>query len=100
MAYDPQPIDTSGVDLPKDLLALTERLARHAHEVWARQRIADGWRYGPHRDDANRLHPSLIPYDELSQAERQYDRNAALETLRAIMALGYRVIPPRSEGDA
>lgn len=93
----PDPIDTDGVALPRELLDLTERLARHAHAVWQRQRLADGWRYGPERNDARREHPSLVPYDELSDAERQYDRNAALETLRAVLALGYRIVPPDEE---
>lgn len=88
------PIDTSGVEIPASLRNLTEALARHAHEVWARQRVAEGWRYGPERDDARRLHPCLVPYDELPDSERQYDRNAALETLRAVIALGYRIFPP------
>lgn len=91
MSYEPRPVDTSGVELPPELLALTERLAEHAHDVWARQRLADGWRYGPKRDDARREHPSLIPYDQLSEAEKVYDRNAALETLKLIVALGYRI---------
>ena len=88
------PIDTRGTDVPPDLLALTETLARHAHEVWQQQRHADGWRFGPQRDDARRLHPSMVPYEELPESERQYDRNAALETLRAVIALGYRIVPP------
>ncbi len=94
MTPSPIPIDTSDIALPSELLALTETLARHAHEVWQRQRLADGWTFGPERDDARRLHPSLVPYDELSDSERQYDRNAAMETLRAVIALGYRILPP------
>lgn len=90
----PTSIDTRGVELPGELLALTELLARHAHDVWQRQRLADGWQYGPARDDERRQHPSLVPYDDLSEAERQYDRNAALETLRAMIALGYRIERP------
>jgi ryanodine receptor 2 len=92
-SYQPTPIDTSGVTLPPEILALTERLAEHAHDVWARQRLQDGWTWGPARDDAARRHPCLVPYQELSQQERQYDRNAALDTLKAIIALGYRVAP-------
>lgn len=95
----PDPVDTRHVELPADLLALTETLARHAHAVWQRQRLADGWRYGPARDDQRRLHPSLVSYEELSEDERQYDRNAALETLRAIVALGYRILPPDSAAE-
>jgi hypothetical protein len=88
-AYEPRPIDTSKVKLTEDILELTEHLAENAHAVWARQRLADGWRYGPRRDDARKEHPSLVPYAELSESEKQYDRNAALETLKAVIALGY-----------
>jgi hypothetical protein len=82
---------TAGVLLSPDILELTEQLARHAHAVWARQRLADGWKYGPRRDDAAREHPCLVPYEQLPDSEKQYDRNAALETLKAILALGYRI---------
>jgi ryanodine receptor 2 len=92
MSYQPQPIDTAAVTLPGELLQLTERLAEHAHDVWARQRLADGWTYGPQREDARKEHPCLVPYDQLPESEKQYDRNAALETIKAILALGYRVV--------
>lgn len=94
MNYTPAPIDTSRVILGQDLLALTELLARNAHEVWARQRLADGWRHGPRRDDAAREHPGLVPYDQLPEAEKEYDRHTAMETLKAITALGYRIEKP------
>ena len=89
--YQPRPIDTSHVVLPPALLALVERLAENAHDVWARQRLADGWTWGPVRDDRARQHPCLVPYDVLPEAEKQYDRNAALETLKTVVALGYRI---------
>lgn len=91
MTYQPKPIDTSSVTLPEDLLALTERLAENAHDIWARQRIAEGWTYGPNRDDAAKKHPDLVPYCQLPEPEKEYDRNAAMETLKAIVALGYRI---------
>jgi hypothetical protein len=89
--YEPKPIDTSRVKLSGDILELTELLARNAHDIWARQRLADGWRHGPQRNDAKKEHPSLVPYEELSESEKEYDRSAALETLKAMIALGYRV---------
>ena len=89
--YEPRPIDTSRVKLSGDILQLTELLARNAHDIWARQRLAEGWRLGPRRDDAKKEHPSLVPYEELSESEKEYDRSAALETLKAIIAMGYRV---------
>jgi hypothetical protein len=89
--YDPSAIDTSDVSLPENLRPLVERLAEHNHDVWARQRIAEGWVLGPTRDDRSKSHPDLVPYGELSDGEKQYDRNSVVETLKAIIALGYQV---------
>lgn len=91
MPYQPKPLDTSAVALPEELVALTEYLAENAHDLWAAQRMADGWQYGPQRDDARKLHPCLVPYSDLPDAEKQYDRSAAMETLKAILLLGYRI---------
>lgn len=96
MEYEPAPLDTSQVRLTEDIRELTELLAKNTHDVWARQRISDGWRYGPQRDDQRKEHPGLVPYEQLSDAEQEYDRQTALETLKAIIALGYRVSKPRS----
>jgi RyR domain-containing protein len=89
--YVPEPRDTSDVVLPRSIEALTEMLARNAHENWARQRMADGWSYGPRRDDAKKEHPSLVPYEDLSEQEKEYDRRTAMETVKTILALGYRI---------
>ncbi len=89
MTYQPRPIDTTAIVLPADLLELTERLAENAHDIWARARMREGWSLGSARDDARKLHPDLVPYQDLPEQEKQYDRNAALETLKAIVALGY-----------
>ena len=94
MRYEPVVIDTSDVRLSDNILDLTERLARNAHAIWARQRLIDGWKYGPRRDDARKEHPCLVAYDQLPDSEKQYDRNAAMETLKAIVALGYRIEAP------
>jgi hypothetical protein len=88
-------LDTSQVRLTEDIRELTELLAKNTHDVWARQRLSDGWRYGPQRDDKRKEHPGLVPYEELTDAEQEYDRQTALETLKAIIALGYRVSKPR-----
>ncbi|MEW6249094.1 MAG: RyR domain-containing protein [Planctomycetota bacterium] len=99
MTYEPRPIDTARVALPADLLELTERLAENAHDIWARQRLAEGWTYGPARDDARKQHPDLVPYADLTDAEKEYDRRAAMETLKAILALGYRIAAPPRRAD-
>ncbi|MEA3411594.1 MAG: RyR domain-containing protein [Pseudomonadota bacterium] len=89
--YHPEPIDTAEIQLPESLLALTERLAGNVHDHWARDRMNDGWSWGPERNDAEKRHPCLVPYDELPESEREYDRTTAMETLKAIIALGYRI---------
>lgn len=91
MKYEPKPIDTAGVTLSADVLKLTEQLAENTHEVWAKTRIEQGWTFGPVRDDANKRHPCLVPYSELPESERVFDRNTAMETLKAVVALGYIV---------
>lgn len=95
MTYKPEPIDTRRVELSPEIGQLTERLAENAHDHWAQQRLADGWTYGPQRDDAQKRHPCLVPYAELPDSEKVYDRKSAMETLKAIVALGYRIEKPR-----
>ena len=94
MNYEPLPIDVSAAELPAELAELSEKLARNNHEIWARQRIADGWRYGPARDDALKEHPCLVPYDQLPEHERTYDRVIATGMLRTLLALGFRIEKP------
>lgn len=89
--YQPTPINTSDIHLSPEILELAELLAKNVHEVWSAGRIADGWSYGEFRNDAERKHPCLIPYEELSESERAYDRNTAMETLRLIVKLGYKI---------
>lgn len=89
--YTPNPLDASGVQLPEGLEQLVEKMARNVHEVWAAGRVADGWAWGPVRDDALKHHPCLIPYEELPESEREYDRYTAVETLKLILSLGYRI---------
>lgn len=92
MTYKPAPIDVSHIELSPEIRGLTEQLAKNAHEVWAQERIAQGWRFGSERNDRRKEHPSLIPYESLPESEKIYDRNTAMGTLKAVQALGYRVL--------
>lgn len=89
--YCPAPAHPE-VELPPELLELSETIAKNVHEVWAQNRMAEGWTYGPVRDDAKRQTPCLVPYEELPESEKAYDRNTALETLRFIVSLGYDIV--------
>ena len=90
--YIPQPIDTKDVDLPDELIPLAEQIAKNVHEVWSKGRISDGWKYGEERNDAKKLHPCLVPYEELTETEKEYDRNTSQETLKLIMKLGFKIV--------
>ena len=90
-AYTPNPIDTSNITLPSELKALTEHLAKSTHDHWALERLDAGWTYGASRNDDKKTHPGLVPYEELTEDEKEYDRRTAMETLKAIIALGYAV---------
>ncbi len=89
--YIPDPMDLSLVDLPESLIQLSERIAENVHEVWAKARIDEGWTYGEKRDDIHKKHPCLVPYDELPEEEKEYDRNTAMNTIKMVKKLGFRI---------
>lgn len=89
--YTPKPIDTSDVSLPEELVALTEKIAENVHDVWSAGRMAEGWIYGEKKNAEKKTTPLLIPYSELPESEKAYDRNTAFETLRLIVKMGYRI---------
>ena len=91
MNYDPRPLDTSSIEIEPSLNALVEALAENVHDTWARGRMDQGWTYGPARDDAAKKHPCLVPYAELPEFEKAYDRNTAMATLKLICKMGYRI---------
>lgn len=89
--YNPQPIETKGVVLPEELAELAEDIAKNVHEVWSEGRMKDGWMYGEERNDAEKKHPCLVPYEELSEEEKEYDRNTSVETIKLILKLGFKI---------
>jgi len=89
--YKPQPIDTSDVNLPIELEILVEEMSKNVHEVWAETRVSQGWTYGEQRNDELKTHPCLIPYEELPESEKEYDRNTSIGTLKLIMKLGFKI---------
>lgn len=89
--YQPNPLDTSNIVLTPELLALTEIIAEQVHELWSRGRVEDGWTYGERRDDIKKTTPCLVPYKDLPESEKSYDRETALGTLRLICKIGYSI---------
>lgn len=90
--YILEPIETKDVELSDDLMSLSEDLAKHVHDVWAKGRISQGWTLGPVRNDELKQTPCLVPYEELTEEERGYDRNTSQETLRFLIKKGYRIV--------
>ena len=90
--YTPSPADTTNIQLPEELIALAEAISKNVHEVWAQNRIKEGWTYGPVRDDAKRQTPCLVPYEQLPEEEKAYDRNTAFGTLKFIVSQGFEII--------
>ena len=89
--YIPQPIDTNDVKLPKELEQLVEQMSKNVHEVWAEMRIKQGWKYGEQRNDELKTHPCLVPYEDLPEEEKEYDRNTSIGTLKLILKLGFKI---------
>lgn len=89
--YTPSPVDTAKTIVPDELVKLSERIAENAHDVWAAGRLAEGWTWGPVRDDLLKQHPCLVPYGKLPEQEKEDDRRASMETIRLILALGFEI---------
>jgi len=89
--YIPTPVDISNIELPQELMDLAEYISKNVHDVWAQNRLNEGWTYGEKRDDKLRQTPCLVPYEDLPEEEKAYDRNTALSTLKYIVSLGFQI---------
>ena len=89
--YIPKPAQTDDIVLSEELNGLVEAMAKNVHDLWAESRISQGWTYGPERNDALKHHPCLIPYEDLPEVEKAYDRDTAVGTLKLICKLGFKI---------
>ena len=89
--YNPKPAQTDDIVLSEELNDLVEAMAKNVHDVWAESRISQGWTYGPERNDVLKHHPCLVPYEELPEVEKAYDRDTAVGTLKLICKLGFKI---------
>uniref|UniRef100_A0A182MMK6 Ryanodine receptor 3, brain n=1 Tax=Anopheles culicifacies TaxID=139723 RepID=A0A182MMK6_9DIPT len=90
-AFVPKPVDTSSVTLPSSVETIKDKLAENIHEMWALNKIESGWTWGERRDDVYRIHPCLTSFEKLPAAEKRYDCQLAVQTLKTILALGYYI---------
>ena len=89
--YIPKPAQTDDIVLSTELNSLVEAMAKNVHDVWAESRISQGWTYGPERNDVLKHHPCLVPYEDLPEVEKAYDRDTAVGTLKLICKLGFKI---------
>jgi hypothetical protein len=89
--YKPNPLNTSEIILPEELVKLTEFLSSNVHELWSQEKMAEGWEFGEVHDNASKKTPNLVPYEMLPDHMKEYDRKTALGTLKLIIALGYQI---------
>ena len=97
MTYIPKPYATENIVLSEEIMNLINELAKNTHENWAEERIRKGWTYGKRRNDKLKKHPCLIPYGELSDNEKVFDRRTSIETLKAIRLLGYEIVKKQDD---
>lgn len=90
--YNPKPIDVSDVILEEDVTELREAIAENAHEIWAIERLQQGWTYGPERNDELKQNPCMVPYSKLPESEKEYDRKMAMQTIKLMKKLGYDLV--------
>ena len=95
--YTPKPMDLSDVEVPEEILLLIERIAEDIHDTWAAGRIAEGWIYGEMRDSVQKTTPCLVPYAELPESEKEYDRRTAMSAIKQVLKLGYTISKERGK---
>lgn len=89
--FHPKLLDLKNVELPRGFDELREAIAENAHDRWALERQSEEWTYGPKRDDSKLETPDMVPYAQLPESEKEYDRIMAEDTLRFLTALGYKI---------
>lgn len=93
--YNPCPVNLDSIELPTSLDELIEQIAENVHDVWAKSRIDEGWTFGNERNDEKKTHPCLVPYNQLPEIEKDYDRKTAINSIKLVIKLGYRIIPKK-----
>lgn len=93
MSYEPKPI-WFDQPMPESITKHMEWIGEQIHDQWAANRIREGWEYGAQYDGEKKKHPCLIPYEQLSENEKEYDRVTATQTIQLLLYAGFQIIPP------
>ncbi|XP_043914983.1 ryanodine receptor 2 [Protopterus annectens] len=93
-SYKPAPMDLSHIKLTATQEAMVDKLAENAHNVWARDRIRQGWTYGIQQDVKNRRNPRLVPYTLLDERTKKSNKDSLREAVRTLLGYGYNLEAP------
>lgn len=88
-ASEAGPNATVLAEVPEDEV---ECLARAEHDRWVAERAAAGWTYAPVKDVEARTSPFLVPYEELTEEVRDYDRQPVREMPQLLADAGYVLV--------
>ena len=69
-----------------------DRLARLEHQRWMTHKIENGWSFGPKTDPDRKVHASLVEWEELSEEERQKDRDMIRSIPQVLAEAGYVIV--------
>uniref|UniRef100_A0A452IME6 Ryanodine receptor 1 n=1 Tax=Gopherus agassizii TaxID=38772 RepID=A0A452IME6_9SAUR len=95
--YKPAPLDLAHVKLTPAQNTLVDKLAENGHNVWARDRVSQGWTYSIVQDIKNKRNPRLVPYNLLDERTKKTNRNSLCEAVRTLIGYGYNIEPPDQE---
>ncbi|KAM7397959.1 hypothetical protein PAMA_006028 [Pampus argenteus] len=95
--YKPAPLDLNHVKLTPNQNTLVERLAENGHNVWARDRVRQGWTYSIVQDIMNKRNPRLVPYNLLDEKTKKTNRDTVCAAVRTLIGYGYNIEPPDQE---
>lgn len=45
-----------------------------SHDSWLKQKLEDGWKWGPTKDPEKKEHPCIVPFDKLPAEQQAKDR--------------------------
>ncbi|KAM8737289.1 ryanodine receptor 3 isoform 1-T1 [Acanthopagrus schlegelii] len=96
--YKPSPLDLSDIKLTPGQELLVDKLAENAHNVWAKDRIKQGWTYGIQQDLKSKRNPRLVPYVLLDERTKKSNRDSLREAIRTLIGYGYNIEPSDQEG--
>ncbi|XP_069162577.1 ryanodine receptor-like [Procambarus clarkii] len=94
---DKETIKELKVSLTSKLEELVDQLAENTHNIWARERILQGWTYGLNEDPVMHRSPHLVSYGNVDDAIKKANRDTASETIRTLLVYGYILEAPTGD---